>query len=385
VLALGANGYYAQGRIFGVVPRLTSFPDKHPLNAVDLLIENMTIINPIYNAAGSYGAAYTVRGVSSKLFHDGDSQSSNTTHWSFVNGIDGWAASSMKVKNVNVTSALAAYNATGNQYGGASGVYPYGSGAGVVWPEDANQGNLWFECVSTYDQHVGMMIGTHVAGDQFYPQASSHCLYMRSDGHGAHVGRVNPQSFSDFIRHSQLPQLTNDLSDAYFDPVGDMYAPVGLSFPSAAGSSVLTIDEVALETAFDRFLVDDPGNPLTCMATVDYTGTIDPSSWGAGANLLVNLLDIPAHVQTVVNGTTAGSATWTQHGASPWAKRFMVYLSGYQNSTATPQVITFRHAYNHVPAIMKDDSGGCTVATTTLTLPASMESAETGYIFLEGY
>lgn len=383
-----AQGTYAQGRVLGVVPRQTSgtgFVSTHPLNAVNLRTEDLTVIVPVYNAAGTGGPAYTLSGVSSKLFINGNSQSANTTHWEFVNGIDAWAASSFKCRNITVMSALAAFNPNGNQYAGGGGVFAYGSAAGIVWPEDANQGNCHFECVATYDLHTSMMISTHVSGDQLYSQASQHVLYYRSSGHGARIGRMNPQSCNELIRHLLMPQLTNSLSGAFFDPVGDLYAGVGMTFPTAASPSLLIIGEAAIEASMNTFLKDDTSNPLTVIANVDYTGSIPAANWGAGANLVINWIDVAGHAQTVLSGTTAGTATWTQGGTSPWDKRVIVYLAGYENTTGTAQAITFRNAFNNPPAITKDATGGATVSATTLTLPASMGSPVTGYIILEGY
>jgi hypothetical protein len=382
-----AGGLYKQGRVFGVVPRLANGTGllNAPLNAVDLRIENMTIIVPVYNAAGTGSPAYTLSGVSSKLFVSGNSQSSNTTHWEFVNGIDAFSASSFRVRNVNVTSALAAYNPNGTQFGGGGGVFSYGSAAGIVFPHESNQGNVYFENVSTYDLHTSMMISTHVDGTQLYSQASSHVLYYRSSGHGARIGRMNPQSCNDLIRHLLMPQLTNSLAGAYFDPVGDLYTPIGLTFPTAASASVLHIGEASIESSMNTFLTDDPSHPLTVIAYADYTGSIPAANWGAGANLIVNLVDVPGHSQTVLAGTTAGSVTWTLTGSTPWDKRFVAFLNGYSNTTVTAQTIIFLLPYSAAPAVVKDATSASTATATTLTLPASMGSPVTGYIILEGY
>ena len=89
--------------------------------------------------------------------------------------------------------------------------------------------------------------------------------------------------------------------------------------------------------------------------------------------------------QTVLNGTTAGTAISYMAVASAPYKKFLVYLNGYENTTGTHQTITFPNPFAHTPAIMKDDSGGASVSSTVLTLPSSMGSTKTGYIILEGY
>ena len=89
--------------------------------------------------------------------------------------------------------------------------------------------------------------------------------------------------------------------------------------------------------------------------------------------------------QTVLNGTTAGTATMTQSGSTPWDKKTLVYLNGYENTTGTSQTLTFVVPYNNTPAVITDASGGATVNTTTLTLPHSMGATKTGYVIVEGY
>lgn len=390
VLSQFSSGNYGPGRVFGVVPRVTSgtgFGSTHPLNAVDLTVENISFILPVYNAAGSYGPAYTLAGVSgsARLFQNGDSQSSNSTHWLFVSAIDAWSASSFKFRNIRAASALAVYNPNGNQYAGGGGVFAQGCATAIVMPEEANQGNDHGECLATYDLPIAFTPSTHTDATSLYPQASRAVMYHCSSGHGARIGRINPQNCSILIQHQILPQLTNSLSQALYCPYGDLYAQVGMTYPTAAAPSVLIIEEASIEASMNFVLKDEPTGPLTVKMRADYTGTIPLTSWGSGVNLVVDLLDTDAHMKTVVTGTTAGTATWWQGGTNPMDKKAVVILAGYQNSTATPQTITFRTPFNNAPAIMKDDSGGATVSTTTLTLPASMGSAKTGWIILEGY
>jgi hypothetical protein len=89
--------------------------------------------------------------------------------------------------------------------------------------------------------------------------------------------------------------------------------------------------------------------------------------------------------QHAVSGTTAGTATWEQPFQGPTYKKVLVSLAGYENTTATAQTITFTTPFTVAPRIVSDDSGGASVSTTVLTLPASMGSTKTGWIILEGY
>ncbi len=97
--------------------------------------------------------------------------------------------------------------------------------------------------------------------------------------------------------------------------------------------------------------------------------------------------------QTTLNGTTAGSAIYsmpfkshTNFGVDVGSfQKFILFLNGYRNSTGTAQTITWPNRFTNSPAILKDDSGGSTVSTTTLTLPISMGAPVTGWIIIEGY
>jgi hypothetical protein len=374
---------YKQGRVLFVPPRLTNA--SNPQNAVLLSVENVCIIVPTYEAAGTYGASYTLAGTGMKLFGPGNTKSGGANHWQFVNGVDAWGASVLKTKNVNVISSTAAYNTLGDQYAGGGGVNPSGSAAAFVFPQNANQGNLRAETCSTWDVFIGVMIASHFWADQFYTQNAQMSVYMKENGHGARIERLNAQNQYTLVQHLQLGQLTTVLSGAKFDPIGDEYAMCGLSYPASAGASSLYIEQVCIENLFSHFLVDDPSNPLTLVANMDYTGSFSNAVISAGANLIVNQLDIAGNALTTLAGTSAGNVTYTLSGVVPWDKKFLAWLAGYENTTATAQTITFVIPYNHVPAIVKDATGAATVSATTLTLPASMGAPVTGYVILEGY
>lgn len=89
--------------------------------------------------------------------------------------------------------------------------------------------------------------------------------------------------------------------------------------------------------------------------------------------------------QTTLTGTTAGTALWSQPYTAPSFKKVLVRLAGYQNSTATAQTVTFPTPFVNAPYLAKDDSGGATASTTTLTLPASMGATVTGWVVVEGF
>ena len=89
--------------------------------------------------------------------------------------------------------------------------------------------------------------------------------------------------------------------------------------------------------------------------------------------------------QTTLSGTTAGSIVWAQIEQGSAYKKFVGYANGYENTTATAQSITFPTPFINPPIILGNDTGMSLITTaTTLTLPASMGSAATGNIIIEG-
>jgi len=381
-------GLYKQGRIF-FVPPYTASSQLNAINALYLNVANMVIIPPIYCAAGT-GPGYSIQTFSGtqSLFINGNSLSGNQAHFSFVNSVDAYMASGLTVKGVSVQSAIAALNPTGNQFAGGGGVRVLGPGAGFVYPFLSNQGNNIAEGLSTFDVPIGAFFSSHVSCDQLYVQNGRIGIYAPEGGHGSISTRINIQETNFVVQHALLPQLTTSFSGASpfcYDPRGDVFAMGGQTFPTSASAGSMIILDASIE-APAAFLNDDAANPLTLVADIEATGTITPASiWGAGANLVVNFMDVASHGQTTLNGTTAGTVKYSQSGKTPWDKRFVAYLNGYNNTTGTSQTITFLNAYNVAPAIVKDATTGVTVSATTLTLPNSMGSPVTGYVILEGY
>lgn len=89
--------------------------------------------------------------------------------------------------------------------------------------------------------------------------------------------------------------------------------------------------------------------------------------------------------QATLSGTTAGSAISSQPFQGANFKKFIVYLSGYNNTTGGAQTITFPTAFLHTPVITVNSLPVCSVSTTQLTLPASMSGPITGWVIVEGF
>jgi hypothetical protein len=89
--------------------------------------------------------------------------------------------------------------------------------------------------------------------------------------------------------------------------------------------------------------------------------------------------------QTTLTGTSAGTFVWSMPGEGSSYKRFVGHYTGYENTTATAQTITYPVAFTNTPKITSNDGPSGSASTTALTLPASMGSAATGWIIVEGY
>lgn len=88
---------------------------------------------------------------------------------------------------------------------------------------------------------------------------------------------------------------------------------------------------------------------------------------------------------TVLGGTTQGAFRWAMPLIGTTGKLFIGYLDVYENTTAVAQVVSFPTPFVYSPFILHDDSGGATVSTTQLTLPANMVATKTGWIFVLGF
>lgn len=88
-----------------------------------------------------------------------------------------------------------------------------------------------------------------------------------------------------------------------------------------------------------------------------------------------------------VSGTTAGTAAWSEPQQGSNYKQTVLYLNGYENTTATAQTITLPASYATVSYVVTDGGActGVTIAGATVTLPASMSMTQTGLCEIRGY
>lgn len=91
--------------------------------------------------------------------------------------------------------------------------------------------------------------------------------------------------------------------------------------------------------------------------------------------------DIPAPIQTTVNGSSSGSFIYVQPVTGPSEKKVIIYCN---NVTDTGTTITYPTPFTHTPAIIAND--GLTIVTisnTSVTIPAT--TSQSGFIILEGF
>lgn len=139
----------------------------------------------------------------------------------------------------------------------------------------------------------------------------------------------------------------------------------------------------------------NPTTKLFDVQTVAQTGgstaanqPIAANSQGYLDSTFISTLTVPINLsvtQTTITGTTAGSAVCSQPFQGSSYKKSIVFLNGYENTTSTAQTYAFPVAFAQTPYLARDDSGGASASTTTLTLPASMAAAKTGWVVVEGY
>jgi hypothetical protein len=82
---------------------------------------------------------------------------------------------------------------------------------------------------------------------------------------------------------------------------------------------------------------------------------------------------------------SSGQAVSSMPFHAPTYKKFVVWFDGYENISKTPQTISFPLTFTESPMFIANIDPPCTVSTSQLTLPASMDAPVTGWAVLEGY
>jgi len=142
-------------------------------------------------------------------------------------------------------------------------------------------------------------------------------------------------------------------------------------------NSIPSIDNATLTfNSLGQLQVNPSGSPTvsSLTATTVTSSTVNYS------------VENPNTTQNTLTGTSAGSIVWSQPLQGSALKLVILYASGYENTTTTAQSITFTKAFTNTPAVLVNTTGmSITVSTTSVTLPASMTAAATGWIIIAGY
>ncbi len=87
---------------------------------------------------------------------------------------------------------------------------------------------------------------------------------------------------------------------------------------------------------------------------------------------------------TNLSGTTAGTVSWSQPFQGTSYKKVILNFTGYENTTATAQTISFPTVFTSVPAASQSCPAGIEVGTDEAILPVSMSNSFTGQCILQG-
>lgn len=91
--------------------------------------------------------------------------------------------------------------------------------------------------------------------------------------------------------------------------------------------------------------------------------------------------------QTTVSGPSAGSVIWSMPFQGAAYKKFIAYLSGYENSSNSPQIINFPTIFTQIPFISVNTTILMLNVTTmylSILSPGNTE-AYNGWIVIEGF
>jgi hypothetical protein len=90
--------------------------------------------------------------------------------------------------------------------------------------------------------------------------------------------------------------------------------------------------------------------------------------------------------QTTLNGTTAGNVIWAMPVHANYLRQVTLQFQGYENTTATGQVIGYPFGYNAAPATMGACPAGMNLSNgTQVVLPISMAAPFTGQCLISGW
>jgi hypothetical protein len=196
---------------------------------------------------------------------------------------------------------------------------------------------------------------------------------------------------------NRLPQF--GLTNSFIAAWGAGQAPITLD--GQYGRASIDTTEFAHQTGVTGPFVDVAnGRHGTNTGSIDFRNNLydnAPEPSDVAGNSYVSLTDLDgvpvayavggsgSTRQTTLAGTTGGKLVWSMPSEGSGYKRFVGHYTGYENTTATAQMITYPVAFALTPKITSNDGPSGSTSTSVLTLPASMRSKVTGWIIVEGY
>jgi hypothetical protein len=131
--------------------------------------------------------------------------------------------------------------------------------------------------------------------------------------------------------------------------------------------------------------VVDTGQTLTAYTAnaADQTGVADLGAITAPSLTLNGPIFADGPVTTLA-GTTAGDLYWSEPFQGAAYKKTVLNFQGYENTTATAQIVTYPTPYAYTPTSSGQCPAGMTIAASSVTLPASMSAPVSEQCFIEG-
>ena len=136
-----------------------------------------------------------------------------------------------------------------------------------------------------------------------------------------------------------------------------------------------------------QFTLDTGTGDITMAETVTASGAFTASAGAtitgsAAVSGAINSSTAPASFA----GTTAGTVYWAMPFQGAGYKKAVVFLSGYENDTATAQTITYPTAFADTPNIYNPGAvPGVSTTTTTLSIDPDNTTTYTNWLIVEGF
>lgn len=355
------------------------------------------------------GTGPTIGGTVTAVFQEVFSVSSNTAATLVIP----WQGPS----KTSVSCSLD-YNGIGILVDGGSGFSQYGTFLNVggatnrvfmdfAGSQTSTIGTSRFKVIGGYDDPSRVVNSVHIKVGQYTDtvdiedEANNYVVGLSIEG--GHANYLGPAEFEN----TGTAAVSNMCNSGTASP-NCTFGALLRSGSTGQGHDVVMDDSYMLRNGAAIAYIGNPinmgQNKITNMRFEDTNGglgNVVNYSFGDGANCQTetvaqissddcDTIQQPLAIQapqTAVSGTTSGSAVWSEPFDGNPFKKVLLYLNGYENTTATAQTITITTGFTTV-SYVTTDGGTCTgvsIAGATVTLPSSMGATQTGLCELKGY